>query len=147
MRVIEINRNQIYWKKLIDFSKKCSWKPGKNLANRMELGDFKENEQIFVAMNDEDIAGFCVFEENGYIPPELDYHPFINLVFVDEKFRGQRISERLIDAALEYGRRLKLEKVYLKSEHRGLYEKYGFKKIAEFTPIVGLADQLFEKEL
>ena len=31
-----------------------------------------------------------------------------------------------------------------KSEHHGLYEKYGFKKIADFEPTVGLANQLFE---
>ncbi|SOC18636.1 hypothetical protein SAMN02910411_0595, partial [Pseudobutyrivibrio ruminis DSM 9787] len=46
-----------------------------------------------------------------------------------------------------YGKELGLNKVYLKSEHRGLYEKYGFKKIADFKPIVGLADQIFEKAL
>jgi GNAT superfamily N-acetyltransferase len=113
----------------------------------MEKHDFKDKEQIFVAIEANQIAGFCVFEEDGYIPPEYDYHPFINLVFVDESYRGKRVSEKLIEKALSYGKELGLNKVYLKSEHRGLYEKYGFKKIADFTPIVGLADQIFEKNL
>ena len=43
-----------------------------------------------------------------------------------------------------YAQRLGYKKVYLKSEHHGLYEKYGFKKIADFKPTVGLANQLFE---
>jgi GNAT superfamily N-acetyltransferase len=147
MEIILVNENEPYWDKLMAFSSKCSWNPGKNLATRMENGDFKGDEQIFAAIENDEIAGFCVFEEDGYIPPEYDYHPFINLVFVDESYRGKRVSEKLIEKALSYGKELGLSKVYLKSEHRGLYEKYGFKKIADFTPIVGLADQIFEKTL
>ncbi len=144
MEIIAVNKDRTYWNELIAFSRHCSWDPGKNLANRMENNDFKDKEQIFAAIEDDEIAGFCVFEENGYIPPEYDYHPFINLVFVDESYRGKRVSEKLIEKALSYGKELGLDKVYLKSEHRGLYEKYGFKKIADFIPIVGLADQIFE---
>lgn len=147
MEIILVNENEPYWDKLMAFSSKCSWNPGKNLATRMENGDFTGDEQIFAAIENDEIAGFCVFEENGYIPPEYNYHPFINLVFVDEAFRGKRVSEKLIEKALSYGKELGLSKVYLKSEHRGLYEKYGFKKIADFAPIVGLADQIFEKTL
>ncbi|SOC16218.1 GNAT family N-acetyltransferase [Pseudobutyrivibrio ruminis] len=147
MEIILVDENEPYWDKLIAFSSKCSWLPGKKLATRMENGDFKDDEQIFAAIENDEIAGFCVFEENGYIPPEYNYHPFINLVFVDESYRGKRVSEKLIEKALSYGKELGLNKVYLKSEHRGLYEKYGFKKIADFKPIVGLADQIFEKAL
>lgn len=147
MEIILVDENEPYWDKLIAFSRKCSWNPGKNLATRMENGDFKGDEQIFAAIENDEIAGFCVFEEDGYIPPEYDYHPFINLVFVDESYRGKRVSEKLIEKALSYSKELGLTKVYLKSEHRGLYEKYGFKKIADFKPIVGLADQIFEKTL
>ena len=70
--------------------------------------------------------------------------PFINLVYVGEEFRGERLFQSLIDAALDYAQRLGYKKVYLKSEHHDLYEKYGFKKIADFEPTVGLANQLFE---
>ena len=47
----------------------------------------------------------------------------------------------------DVAQRLGYKKVYLKSEHHGLYEKYGFKKIADFEPTVGLANQLFEIEI
>ena len=52
---------------------------------------------------------------------------------------GRRLAERMSKNDF-----LDWEKVYLKSEHHGLYEKYGFKKIADFEPTVGLANQLFE---
>ena len=95
-------------------------------------------------MHGDDVIGFCIFEESGNLPKDFNCSPFINLVFVDENFRGQRISKRLIDTALDYAKKLGHQKVYLKSEHIGLYEKYGFQKIADFEPIVGLANQLFE---
>ncbi len=147
MEIIFVNENEPYWEELIAFSKNCSWNPGKNLATRMENGDFEGDKQIFAAIENDKIAGFCVFEEDGYIPPGYDYHPFINLVYVDEAFRGKRVSEKMITEVLIYAKGMGLTKVYLKSEHRGLYEKYGFKKIADFKPIVGLADQIFEKTL
>ena len=47
----------------------------------------------------------------------------------------------------KYAKEIGYQTVYLKSAHRGLYEKYGFEKIADFTPVVGPADQLFKIEL
>ena len=145
MEIILVNENEPYWDKLMAFSSKCSWNPGKNLATRMENGDFTGDEQIFAAIENDEIAGFCVFEENGYIPPEYNYHPFINLVFVDEAFRGKRVSEKLIEKALSYGKELGLSKVYLKSENRGLYDKYGFRTDAKVTAWMPLQEPYVEK--
>ena len=49
----------------------------------------------------------------------------------------------MIKYALDYAKEIGFKEVYLKSEHHGLYEKYGFEKIAEFEPIQGPANQLF----
>ena len=76
--------------------------------------------------------------------PLLGIGSRLQIYFCAGKFRGERLSKSLIDAALDYAQRLGYKKVYLKSEHHGLYEKYGFKKIADFEPTVGLANQLFE---
>ena len=47
-------------------------------------------------------------------------------MFVGESHRGHRLSQRLIDAAANYAASLGFARVYLVSDHRGLYEKYGF---------------------
>ena len=47
-------------------------------------------------------------------------------MFVEEGYRGHRLSQRLIQAALQEAKRLGYPAVYLISDHEGLYEKYGF---------------------
>jgi GNAT superfamily N-acetyltransferase len=147
MRIVAVKKDDPRWDKTIRFSEGCSWIPGRRLAEKMRADSLRDWEQVFAAVEDEEIAGFCVFEYSGNMPPELDFHPFINLVFVGEAHRGQRLSEKMVSAALAYAKELGYRKVYLKSEHHGLYEKYGFRKIADFKPLSGIADQLFEMEL
>ena len=147
MKIQTISIEQPLWDKTITFAESCSWNAAHRLAVRMRDNDFSGWERVIIACEDESVIGFCVFEERGYIPDIFDCSPFINFVFVDERYRGQRISEKMIRYALDYAKELGYKKVYLKSEHRGLYEKYGFTKIADFTPIIGRANQLFEKEI
>ena len=61
--------------------------------------------------------------------PDVPYTPYISAMFVDEQYRGNRLSEKLIRFALEHAKQLGFEKVYLVSNHINLYEKYGFIKI------------------
>lgn len=147
MKIQTISIEQPYWDKTITFAENCSWNAAHRLAIRMRDNDFSDWEQVIIACENESVIGFCVFEERGFIPDIFDCSPFINFVFVDERYRGQRISEKMIRYALDYAKELGYKKVYLKSEHHGLYEKYGFTKITDFTPIIGRANQLFEKEI
>ncbi len=147
MKIQAINNDHPMWEKTIRLAENCSWEAGQRLAARMRNEDFSDWERVFAAEDDGSVIGFCVFEEKGYIPESFDCSPFINFVFVDERFRGQRISEKMIGFALDYAKGLGYTKVYLKSEHHGLYEKYGFVKIADFVPLIGRANQLFEIEI
>lgn len=132
------------WERVITFAEKCSWPAGEQLARRMRNNGFADWERVFAATIDDNIVGFAVFSEDGGMPKEYDCKPFIGFVFVDEGHRGKRISERLISQIRGYAKALGYQTLYLKSEHRGLYEKYGFIKIGNFTPVHGPADQLFK---
>ncbi len=144
MKAQSIKRGEYLWKKTIVFSEKCSWIPGTHLAERMRSNSFVDWARVIITTDEENVVGFCVFEEKGIMmPPEYDFSPFINLVFVYEHYRGKRISELMIRFALDYAKEIGFKEVYLKSEHHGLYEKYGFEKIADFEPIQGPANQLF----
>ncbi len=147
MNIQALDKNQPLWDKVIILAENCSWNAAHRLAVRMLDNDFSDWERVFAAVGNGSVLGFCVFEERGYIPDNFDCRPFINFVFVDERYRGQRISEKLIRSALDYAKGLGYQKVYLKSEHHGLYEKYGFTKIADFEPVIGRANQLFEIEI
>ena len=148
MEIQAINDKHPLWEETIQLAENCSWSAGPRLAKKMREQVFADWEQVFAAADQGKVVGYCVFEARSGLPEHLSsYGPFINCVFVDEASRGQRISQKLVGAALDYAKSLGYETVYLKSEHHGLYEKYGFEKIADYEPVSGLANQLFRIEI
>ena len=135
------------WNKTITFAENCSWRAGTALAKRMRENDFAENERVLVALENDDIAGFCTFANNDELPVEYDFSPFIGFMFVDEKYRGHRLSGKLIDAACGIAKEQGFSTVYIMSGEVGLYEKYGFEKLGDYATIYGTTDQLFHKEI
>ena len=66
-------------------------------------------------------------------------------MFVEEGFRGHRLSGKLIRTALSWAGRNGWEKIYLMSGEIGLYEKYGFVKLGDYRTVYGSTDQLFAR--
>lgn len=116
------------WERLAAFAESCSWRAGASLARDMRNGAFSDWERVFDAKCGGEFAGFCTLAGKDCIE-NLPYSPYIGYVFVDEPYRGQRLSQKMIDAAAEYARSLGFEAVYLISDHENLYEKYGFEVI------------------
>ena len=135
------------WDKTISFADNCSWKAGSNLAHKMRNKEFSETERVLVASEGEEIIGYSTFAKKDELPDDVEYTPFIGFIFVDERSRGKRVSERMINAASDYARSIGYEKIYIMSGEQGLYEKYGFVKIGDFKTIYGTEDQLFQKGL
>lgn len=147
MKIHTMKQGNQYWDKTIDFAANCSWSAGRFLAKRMSDNDFLDWERVMVAVDGDKITGFAVFSEKDGLPEEYNQTPYISLVFVDEAYRGSRLSQKLIKHTMDYTKELGHKTVYLKSEHRGLYEKYGFEKIGEFVPVEPPADQLFKIDI
>ncbi len=144
MEILAIQKGDPLWEETLQLAQHCSWSAGPRLAEKMRQDGFADWERVFAAAEGGSVVGYCVFENKSGLPEHLkDYGPFINCVFVDEASRGHRLSEKMIKKALEYAKTLGYDTVYLKSEHHGLYEKYGFEKIADYEPVRGLANQLF----
>lgn len=67
----------------------------------MKENDFESNERVFIALCDDDIAGFCTLTNKDELPAEYDFEPFIGFVFVDSKYRGHR--DRLFSKDIRQG--------------------------------------------
>lgn len=134
-----------YWDETITLAKNCSWKAGPFLAKIMKVNAFKEWERVIVACVNKKVVGFCTFMEKDELPSEYDFTPFIGFVFVREENRGKRLSEQLINDAMEYAADLGKKEVYIMSGEVDLYEKFGFKKLGDYKTIYGSTDQLFVK--
>lgn len=140
-----LKNDSLLWKRTINFARECSWRVGKALADKMEKNDFQSWERVIVALDDDNIAGYCTVAEKDALPDGYSYTPFIGFMFVDERYRGERISEQMINCATDYAKELGYQKVFVMSGEQGLYEKYGFMKLGDFETVYGKMDQLFEK--
>jgi len=144
--IIEVRPGSVVWERLAAFAENCSWRAGKSLARDMRNGAFTGWEQVFAAVDEEEFAGFCTLARKDCIE-NLPYLPYIGYVFVDERYRGKRLSQKMIDAAAEYARSLGFEQVYLISDHENLYEKYGFEVVDRRLAPWGEMEKIYRKEL
>lgn len=147
MEIYEMTAGHALWERTADFALRCSWRAGGALAELMRSGGIGERERVFAAFEGDVPAGFCTLAEKDELPARYDFTPFIGFMFVDERFRGQRLSERLIRRAEECARSMGREKLYVMSGERGLYEKYGFEPIGDYETIYGTTDRLFVKDI
>lgn len=146
MKIEKIDKESIYFNKLIAYARNCSWIAGPHLADMLEQDTFTDWESAFAAITDGRIIGYCTFMKMDYYP-ENRYSPWISTIFVDEAHRGNRISEKMITAVIAYAKTHNFSKVYIPSDMVGFYERYGFEKIDELENYGGDVDYIFVKEI
>lgn len=147
MEIIRAEQGSPLWARLIDFAEHCSWKePGQHLAGLLRENRLKGWESVFAALEEGQILGFCTLLETDYYP-ENRYSPWISTVFVEEPFRGRRISRALIEAAAAYAKSAGFSRVYIPSDQTGFYEKYGFQKIDVLQNYGGDQDNIFARDI
>lgn len=147
LEVFVIKSGHSLWNKTIRFARSSSWSAGPYLAKQMEENNFLQWERVIVAVENGKIVGYCTFTKKDELADDYNFSPFIGFVFVDEAYRGNRISEKMIASASDYAKSSGYKTIYLMSSEKGLYEKYGFKKIGDYNTIHGTIDQLFCKDI
>ena len=134
------------WSCVRNYAESCSWKAGKSLANDMDNNVFKEWERVIVAFDNEKICGYCTVARTDCIP-DVCYTPYIGYLFVGEEYRGNRLSQKLIEYAMDYLKTVGFDKVHIVSDHDNLYEKYGFHIIDRKIAPWGSEEKIYMKKL
>ena len=97
-------------------------------------------------MVDDCIVGMVTIMKSDYYPlPEI--FPWISTLFVSEEYRGNRISEKLINFANQYAKEIGFDKTYIPTEYIGLYEKFGYSYVRDIVNYGNGIDRLYAKEL
>jgi len=99
---------------------------------------------IAVDGDDEKVVGMYQIVMNDDVNIRPDYYPWVANVFVKETYRNRGICDKLMKHAQCVFQELGYSKVYLYSEHEGLYEKYGWKLIETVTNFDGAYNRIFE---
>ena len=146
MEIIRLQYNDKYWYKAIEFAENCSWVAGKHLAGMMKDNRFTDCESIFIAIDNNNIYGYCTFLKEDYYP-ENRYSPWISSIFITENARGDRVSHKLIEFVIGYAKKIGFSKVYIPSDMEGFYEKCGFQPIDELKNYGGGIDTIFMREI
>ena len=139
----KVDKNTELADQLIRFVEQFSWEEVKeHLLHVLHTWEYTDWETPFVAMVDKEIVGMVSIMKTDYYPlPEI--YPWVSSVFVAEKYRGYRISEKLIEYAKECG----FERTYIPSGHVGLYEKYGYHYLKDIVNYGNGIDRLYVKQL
>lgn len=146
MNIKSITSSDEIWSRVRNYADNCSWKAGKLLANNMDNNVFKEWERVIVAVDNEKICGYCTVAKTDCIP-NVCYTPYIGYIFVDEKYRGNRLSQELIRYAMDYLKSIGFNRVYIVSDHENLYEKYAFDIIDCKIAPWGSEEKIFMRKL
>ena len=133
------------WCNVKDYAQSCSWRAGRVLAKAMEKNAFEDWERVIVALDNEQICGYCTVAKTDCIP-DVCYTPYIGYMFVGENFRGNRLSEKMILYAMEYLKTVGFDEVYIVSDHENLYEKYGFCIIDRKIAPWGSEEKIYRKK-
>ena len=68
-------------------------------------------------------------------------------MFVDEKYRGHHLSQKLISYAISYLQTQGFHHVYLVSDYENFYEKYGLKVIDKKMAPWGELEKIYMREI
>ena len=134
------------WSRVRNYAEGCSWKAGKSLANDMDNNVFEDWERVIVAFDNEKICGYCTVAKTDCIP-NVCYTPYIGYMFVGEEYRGNRLSQNMIQYAMDYLKTVGFDKVHIVSDHENLYEKYGFHIIDRQIAPWGSEEKIYLQKL
>ena len=155
MEIVDVLKNDEIRDKLIQFSGNCSWQPtGSYLAELVKDNNLEEKEVVFVAVENDEVVGFvaflteCVADVRESDADVEQMNAWLDFLFVDESYRGQKISTKLIEGIFKHCKRKHFDKLYLITEdHEAMYQKYGFCNIGNLTLTCGVDCTIMEKSI
>ncbi len=127
----------------------CDWGAAKLLADLVEQDKFHEllgAGGLFIMADGEKLVSFCTFTQRDCIKDDMLF-PWIGFVFTAPEYRGNRYIGKLIEYACNKAKEQDYKKVYIATDHIGLYEKYGFTYIESRADIYGEEARIYLKNL
>mgnify|MGYP003303408069 CR=1 FL=1 len=133
----------------IDKIRVCDWGAAKFLADLLEQNKFHNvlgNGSMFIMADGDKLVSFCTLTCRDCIKDDTLF-PWVGFVFTAPDYRGKRYSGEVIEAACKRALRQGFDKVYLATDHIGLYEKYGFTYMESRTDIYGEESRIYFRKL
>ena len=148
MEILEL-KNISRQREWTDRIRGCDWGAAKFLADLLEQDRFREltgDGSLIILTEDEKPVSFCTLTQRDCVEDETLF-PWIGFVFTSPEYRGNRYSGQLVEYACARAKEQGFEKVYIATDHVGLYEKYGFTYIGSRTDIYNEISRVYSRAL
>lgn len=128
MKIIEYfsTDDKEYWLSKI---KESDWRAGQYLHELLENHKLKqlvgENTKVLMLVDGENLVSFCTFAEKDDIQP-TNLTPWIGWAYTFPNYRGNRYIGKLLSHAEALAEEVGIDRIYISTNHTGLYEKYGY---------------------
>lgn len=127
----------------------CEWRTAKYLAALLTKGEFNQTVgrgTVFLLIDGDRLVSFVTLAERDCVDAP-DLTPWIGFVHTSPEYRGHRHVGKLLDHACAVARQHGAARVYLCTDHVGLYEKYGFTYLQNRVDIHGEDSRIYCREL
>lgn len=150
MEVVEYfaSESQEHWKKQISAA---DWKAAEfliDLLNHTEKFDelLGPGGKLFLLVEGDRIISFATLTHQDCIR-DLNMFPWVGFLYTYPDYRGRRYSEVLLRHVEEKARAANYGRVYLGTDHVGLYEKYGYSYMETRKDYRGGKTRIYYKEV
>ncbi|MGN0623560.1 MAG: GNAT family N-acetyltransferase [Oscillospiraceae bacterium] len=149
MKIIEYftTENKEYWLNEIG---KSDWGAGQYLYQLLRENSLKEivGETALVPMlvDEDKLIAFCTFAPLDDIQP-TNLSPWIGFAYTFPQYRGHRYLGLLLDYAESIATIMGKEYIYISTNHKGLYEKYGYEFFQMDKDMNGEDSRVYRKTL
>lgn len=130
--------------------KRSDWAAGKFLHKMLSENTFFDNvgegSKVLLLTDGDALLSFCTFSKYDDIQP-TDLTPWIGFVYTFPEHRGHRYAGLLFDEAVRLAKASGISAIYLSTNHKGLYEKYGFAFQTILKDIDGNPSDIYVKRI
>lgn len=146
MKIVLVNENAEYKKIAIEFFQK-TWANEKKEKIYEDCILHCSTEGIlpkwYLLIEKNKVIGGAGLITNDFIS-RMDLFPWICALYVESAYRGKSYGSLLLKKIIDDAKRDSFKSVYLCTDHKGYYEKYGFKHIGQGYHPWGESSKIYE---
>ena len=128
--------NQEYLKQIENYD----WSAAKFLAKIIKEKRFEQTlggwAKLFLLVDGNTIVSFVTLSAQDCIA-DPDMTPWLGFFHTAPEYRGRRLGGLLLDYSCNVASNIGYDKVYLATDHIGIYEKYGFNYLENRIDVYG----------
>ena len=129
---------------------KSDWSAGGLLYRLLESGAFfdalGEGSDVLLLVEDDTLISYCTFAKKDDIQP-TELSPWVGFVYTFPAYRGHRYVALLFEEADRLARQAHIPRIYVSTNHVGLYEKYGCTYLTQAKDLEGEWSRIYVRNV